>query len=1788
MERLDQIARELGVVIELAASPHLLPPRQVPSFMVPDDERKADAVLGQLKIEAGKPQSKRLRRLTTIPSKTHTYDELHAALSRVVSENGLPGVVEVLIKRFGVVPEGNSIKDRLRRRASNIGIVPRIGSTDNRKQRDELFHAAVEVGREEFVQLFAPWADQSSLDRALGTALEKRQVPIVECLLRYGANSALYEDAFVTCAQHGDIELLRLLLCARLRLSEACITRSLLPATTSGSLGAVLLLVQAGADGSHESAAALRRAVELNRTDLVVAITRGQNRPSGVDLNAALEAVVSSSTSLNAKLPIIEVLLCAGAVGNAANEALFKATLLADIESLQLLLSHKVDINYNEASAVAHAIQGKRSDLVTLLLEKQTLKPEYASELVRHIPRSCQSTERIAILSQLLLHGASGMYCNMLLIICAEENDVNTAHLLVSYGRERDSPVCSVDFNAAQCLQVAVTSNSVPMLKVLALEGRPTKGSLAAAFSTIPPNLNKNDHFLIVQTLLRGGAQGSEVTDALQTAVTGHKKSVRLVELLVKFGAVVTDECLCACVSQGSAEILEVLVTGPVSPIACAEGITIAMKLYSSATRFRLIKTLLGPATSAGFEVPAISAAVIDVLRKFPGDIKLLALLCREGGADISFRDGLAVELAMKQKDPVILNVILRNERNIPTPPTIEQRLKSAMGLPLADANRRVRVEAILWRVKPQDAIDQALIKELESASTSTQGLGVVEALLSAGADVNSYNATPLCLAINQITILDLLVSKRPSHESLSLALSAAMKLQTTRLSVCERLLKAGAHGDGVSKALCIAAKEGPSALPLMKLLLPQADVNFKDGRVWRYAIREKFIDALELLLTSGSSPTSATKASAFQEAMKLKLHGDRYRMAQILLKTGVPEQVTSDALIAAVNFAQIELVGLLLQSGASVEHKNGAAVHSAASSGQHGLLELLVQRKPTLSTLTSGLGGALAVKGKPEAYYPVLETLLKAGMRGEPVDAALVEAVQDKDDKATELLFKHNASIEFRDGEALVLATQHASIQTLSLFLERPVPQYILAKLWTIAVKLPRNERCQVIQLLLKAGKAVDGHVSKALTGATTENPSDRKLIKILLGCGAFDRGEAMASAAKALDLRTLTILASSPKANRYISPVFKDFMSTGIKWDSATGLAIVELFLKKGATGDAVAEGLSQAVERSRTGTALAGDFLEVFLRYGDNSNSKHGLALQRAARQVDVELIKRLLPTANVESKAVAMPYLFASAGERSNVRRALEAFSDSLVGTDKDEIVLFAHPDNELGPILFQALRQHPRDKDILRILLDIGYNPNQWQLRESEPWPILCWALEQPEKKISSAVIEMLIDRGADVNFESKSGITPVSLAIQSQRSDIVLKLLNKGAHATKASSEGITPLNLAGSFANTEIIGHLLQAGAETNDGSLHDFSRQLRCDAIQTLVKNGHDVDYPSDRHEGRSALAELCLRAMDHSPSPAKLEEAIRCLILHDANIREVNYSGKTIFHCALDSVDPVTILGVLLKTMWKYINEDAFLFSDGRYTYSLTKYVEKGLFAGPQHCKAELLRLLRNKRAKDRFWANSIEEDQPEDYCNAPPHIEAEVLLQRSRRKRQAEQREDVQRQLELKHMTTVREAEIMNIMTEAELARDRQRGTVERELLSHKAITQRQIEIAADISRDKMLKQRHHRQEAHQRQLRDIQVSAQKASAAEESEKESLKNMMAIEFHQKQVEIRNDGVRSRLAIEESAFQHHEKALLHQHEREMTKIRMQKQLVERQPTFAGTYPRPRLNQIGYVTET
>lgn len=1121
--------------------------------------------------------------------------------------------------------------------------------------------------------------------------------------------------------------------------------------------------MSAGANTDYNGGSALKCAVETGRIDITTALALSRNPPSAVSLDQALESIFTAPPAvINNSYDIIEVLLCAGPEGNAVNEGLFKATVLENLNFIRLLLAHNADVNYDRAAAVGHAIQRNRRDLVGLLLQDQQLKAELASELVSKIPEIAPSEDKVTILSKLLVNGASGQNCSVLLITAADQNDIDTARLLLA--RDLNGfPIGSVDYSAGRCLQTAVARNYLEMVKLLALEGAPSKFSLTKAFSSIPSNLSKDCHYLMVQTLLRAGTEGPEIETELHAAVVAQHKSNRLIELLVQNGANVSHETLSSAVKQGAVEIIKILLTGNVSAETCISAIDLAMKQHTHKVRYTIIKQLLGPASAVDGEIPWAAQAVIEILQNYPEDMPLLRLLCHEGKANINLHDGLAVVLAARNGDPRVLDVVLQSEGGLPSAETIASALTTVIDLPLTDAHRRYRVESLLRRTRPQRTMDESLVKEIRSALAMKRDFGVIEVLLAAGADVNSFDGAPVFWAVRNPEITDLILSKRPNAQSLSVGFRQAIKLSDPeRYELCEKLLRAGAVGEDIDKALCIAAKEGPAALPLLQLLLPCANVNYKDGRALRLVVQQGVLDGLDLLLTPGAVvPLPATKVSAFLEAMKVKNTKQRYSLIEKLLKAGVPRQIISDALVMAVNSSDLRLTGLLLESSASVDHNGGQAIRCAASLGEVSALKLLVEgkygSKPTLSTLTSGFGGALALKGKdPEAYYLILETLLQAGAPEEAINPALVEAVKegDRNLRLSELLYRKGASVEWNEGEALDIAVRSASLATLSLLLERQPSENVLKRAYRSTSTLSREKRSGIFGQLLAAGKSIDKHVANTLIDAVQEIPPDGQLIRLLLSHQVFDEGESMAHAAAMLDLETLTLLVDTPQATSFISSAFQNVMNTEFLWQSHKGLSIVELMLKNGAAGDTVGDALCHAVQKlGSEKDDLARDFLNTLLRYGADVNYQRGLALQGAVSQANVALIQKLLPGATTHTKAMALPYLFSNCEDTSRVLKAIQAFNDSLASDDEGFFFSFQHPDSQLEPVLFLALDKFPYKPQILRALLDTGYNPNQWKQYEREPsvglepWPLLCWALDQPKKKISNINLELIIEEG---------------------------------------------------------------------------------------------------------------------------------------------------------------------------------------------------------------------------------------------------------------------------------------------------------------------------------------------------------------------------------------------------------------------------------------------------------
>ena len=174
-QRLQEIAHQLGAVPNSDAAP-VSPPDRPPSFSGPDDERKANTILQTLQIDAS--QSPTLKKLYK-PDKSskYSYAALYDALLRVVEENGLPGVLEILLKRF--LEEGGDIS--ISRRGKK-----RIIHSSSPTEPGYLLQKATKQRSEGFVQLLAPHGNQAALDDSLRFALQFKDMAIIKLLLQHG------------------------------------------------------------------------------------------------------------------------------------------------------------------------------------------------------------------------------------------------------------------------------------------------------------------------------------------------------------------------------------------------------------------------------------------------------------------------------------------------------------------------------------------------------------------------------------------------------------------------------------------------------------------------------------------------------------------------------------------------------------------------------------------------------------------------------------------------------------------------------------------------------------------------------------------------------------------------------------------------------------------------------------------------------------------------------------------------------------------------------------------------------------------------------------------------------------------------------------------------------------------------------------------------------------------------------------------------------------------------------------------------------------------------------------------------------------------------------------------------------------------------------------------------------------------------------------------------------------------------------------------------------------------
>lgn len=558
--RIIQLSEQWGIVLPPAPAP-LSRPQSPPSFRTIADDQTAEDLLVRRSAEVAqlRPKSGLSRAFSSSNLKRNKgYDskDILDVLSQWVGNCGSPGVAESLIAKLAGL--GIDIHGM---QTGKSGMLSRRRSVENVGDRTRLLKTAVENGQLDMVQVLIPHADPFTLDNCLPVAIRIGNVPIVEVLLRYGANASQTpegQDAFrQACVNQSLQNMIGLLLQSDGRPSSVCLSQSLSDAARAGCLHTVLHLSRSTADGNYNNAEALKIAVNSGRRDIAIAIAMGNKPPQSPGLEEAFQLLMENvSSSPTTKLELAELLLCCGAQGDILSQSLELACASQFFEMASLLAAYGVSIEFNDAAVLKTAISRGQSELVgSLLNEQATVSPALASSCLHLVPRQAPFETRYAILYLLLRKGASGKALDECLIHAVQAGDGHAVDLVLSphfpdAQRSRSDSIhqrrsrisnrhatASPDHRNGEALRTAVVRGDINMTARI-LAAKPSTEILTLVFP-LTKSLSSKDRYQMVELFLKGALSGPCLHSALQDAVDvdASQRDDGLVRLLLQHKA---------------------------------------------------------------------------------------------------------------------------------------------------------------------------------------------------------------------------------------------------------------------------------------------------------------------------------------------------------------------------------------------------------------------------------------------------------------------------------------------------------------------------------------------------------------------------------------------------------------------------------------------------------------------------------------------------------------------------------------------------------------------------------------------------------------------------------------------------------------------------------------------------------------------------------------------------------------------------------------------------------------------------------------------------------------------------------------------------------------------------------------------------------------------------------------------------------------------------------------------------------------------------------------------------
>ncbi|KAI5306872.1 hypothetical protein KEM56_006654 [Ascosphaera pollenicola] len=659
------------------------------------------------------------------------------------------------------------------------------------------------------------------------------------------------------------------------------------------------------------------------------------------------------------------------------------------------------------------------------------LKSNTASKDVNVLLKTACELKNPDMVSLISIH-ADSWALDECLKLCLSERDLGCATILLRNGAD---PVDCGDIFLA-----CARNQDLEVVRLLCSSEKkvsPATLDLALEFAAIQNEIE------IVVTLLKGGANGDKA-GVLGRAV--HDGDI---------------DIACALI----------LSSRPPTPISLDKAIDIALGVEDPYTRETLVEMLL----CGGAQGPTVNNALVTAVHEY--NDRLMHLFVQHG-ASVTFNDAEAIITAISQGNLHAACTLLGGKMNPKTASHVLSMLPE-IGFYLTTEQKSILVSTLVDCGAFGDALGVALVD-----AVSRNEEQIFDYLLENNAPVGYNNAQALVHAVisGPGTLFDRLLQRCQPAESPLLdpcfpilaSLSTDVRLDTTR-----KLLEAGAHGLAVDKALATAVV-GPYFFEkeaLIKEFVDHgADVDVDDGKCFVHAATAGDISILSLLLAG--SPSAESLSQAILPACRLSEAATRFTVIDLLLNAGAEGPILNQGLVDLMDCIPIDIpvIALLLEKGgADVNVNDGKVIENATRQGNVDLLCVLLQYRPSLSSLRKAFPIAVSL-ADAEAQYTICQHLLAAGVTGECVDDALI-SVQNSEishPALLELLVTGGADINHKHGIALRKAIEKQDEQQIALLLSSSklsTSDTLFMALSTLA-GVDWVRKCDIARMLLDFGR--------------------------------------------------------------------------------------------------------------------------------------------------------------------------------------------------------------------------------------------------------------------------------------------------------------------------------------------------------------------------------------------------------------------------------------------------------------------------------------------------------------------------------------------------------------------------------------------------------------------------------------------------------------------------------------------------------------------------------------------